>query len=398
MKKLIVLVIALTSITNLSFAQKLKDEFLLKGKLSGQNDGMMYLYYSDIENKRVKDSAVIMNGSFSFRGKISEPTMAYLSLKEETRNELNSTSFFVEPVVVSISVQLNDFKHAKVTGSKTQGEYAVLENSKENIRKEMQPLSEAYSKANLAYSNAVRAKKDEHTLDSMKDVAADIHTQFEPYNQRVDKIDYQFFEKHPTSYVTAFMMRFHVSELPLDSLQMFYNRFDKKLQQSNFGKDIASEIVKLRNGSPGSTAKDFASTDINGNKLSLSDYKGKYVLLDFWASWCVPCRRGNPHLKELYAQYKSKGIEFIGVADDDRAEDAWKKAVDKDGIGIWKHVRRGLKFANGNYDKTNDISENFGIHTLPTKILIDPNGVIVGRYGEEEEPLNKKLQEIFKNK
>ena len=142
-------------------------------------------------------------------------------------------------------------------------------------------------------------------------------------------------------------------------------------------------------------ATDFSTIDINGNTLKLSDKKGKYVLLHFWTSWCVPCRKGNPHLKELYLKYKDKEIEFIGIADDDRAEDAWKKAVEKDGIGIWKHVRRGLKYENGVFDRSTDISDNFGIHTLPTKILIDPNGIIIGRFEEEAGPLDKKLKEVF---
>lgn len=100
-------------------------------------------------------------------------------------------------------------------------------------------------------------------------------------------------------------------------------------------------------------------------------------------------------MKELYAKYKDNGIEFIGIADDDRAEAKWKEAVTKDGIGVWKHVRRGLKFVKGDYDRSADINDNFGIHTLPTRILIDTKGVIIGRYGEEEKELTAKLKEIF---
>lgn len=123
------------------------------------------------------------------------------------------------------------------------------------------------------------------------------------------------------------------------------------------------------------------------------------MLVDFWASWCVPCRKGNPHLKELYSQYKAKGFEVIGISDDDRDHDAWKKAVAKDGLP-WQHVLRGLKYdAVKGFDKTNDISELFGIHSLPTQVLIDPSGKIIARYGEgaaAHEDLDKKLAEVFK--
>jgi glutathione peroxidase-family protein len=115
----------------------------------------------------------------------------------------------------------------------------------------------------------------------------------------------------------------------------------------------------------------------------------------------VPCRKGNPHLKDLYHKYKSKGFEIIGISDDDNKPEAWKKAVEKDGIGIWKLVLRGLKRTQNGYDDSGDISHNYGIHTLPTKILIDPKGMIVGRYGgggEDDNAMDKKLEEIFEGK
>ena len=364
-------------IFNVSLAQKLKNEFVLKGKLNGQNDGLVYLYYPDNENKRVKDSSVLVNGIFSFKGKINEPTMAYLQLKEEKRNELNSGNIFLEPAVMTAAIKLNDFRNARVEGSATHEQYMMLANSKKRVEAKYQKQLDS-----------LRTEKD-HEKN------AEIRERLAPYFAEMDQQDYIFFNKHPQSYVTAYMMRFHVADLTLDSLQLFYERLGATLQQTTFGRDLSEEIRKYKAGSPGSPAKDFTTTDISGNKLSLSDYKGKYILIDFWASWCVPCRKGNPHLKELYAKYKDRGIEFIGIADDDRAEEAWKKAVEKDGIGIWKHVRRGLKYENGVFDRSTDINENFGIHTLPTKILIDPAGLIIGRYGEEEEALTKKLKEIF---
>jgi thiol-disulfide isomerase/thioredoxin len=395
MKNIFLLAVAATGLYFGTMAQKSKNEFVLNGKIEGINDGLVYLYYNSEGDQRMKDSSQLHNGSFSFKGKISEPTMAFLQLKEEKRTETNNTSFFLEPAAMSVHTKVNDFSHATVTGSAVQKDYETLNKSKEPVRKEMQPAIDEYTAASEKYRDAVKNKADEKTQDELKEQADAVRSKFTPFNERMDKIDYEFFKAHPTSPVTAYMLRFHVSELPLDTLEMYYNNFGSALQQSKMGKEIDSEIAKLRSGSPGSMAKNFSTSDINGNKLSLSDYKGKYVLLDFWASWCVPCRKGNPHLKTLYAKYKARGIEFIGIADDDRAEEAWKKAVEKDGIGIWKHVRRGLKYENGNFDRSTDISENFGIHTLPTKILIDPNGKIVGRYSEEEKPLDDKLREIF---
>jgi thiol-disulfide isomerase/thioredoxin len=191
--------------------------------------------------------------------------------------------------------------------------------------------------------------------------------------------------------------------MPLDSLQMYYHRMNASLQQSTYGKELAKEIEKIRAGSPGSIAANFTTADINGQPVTLSDFKGKYVILDFWASWCVPCRKSNPHMIELYKKYHDKGLEIIGIADDDNNHGAWKKAVEKDGVGVWYNVLRGfdLKKMSSGEKNEKDISEKFGIHSLPTKILIDRKGVIIGRYDqgtdEEEKAMDAKLKKAFTN-
>lgn len=381
MKKAILILLVLSGIFNPAIAQQDNNRFVLNGNLKNQNNGLLLLYYTNADNKRVQDSAVVEDGKFSFKGNISGPTMAYLALKEEKRNQDHSVSFFLEPSVMTVVLPLNKFGDAKFTGSKTENEYATLQTKKQKMQERWQVVMDTLSAVN---------KRSNVEFQKLKDWV------LTPYQAEAKEIDYAFFAAHPQSPVTAYMLRFHISSLPLDSLQMYYNKLGKKVQQTDDGKDLAKEIEKLRGGSPGSMAKNFTTTDINGEKLSLSDFKGKYVLLDFWASWCVPCRAGNPHLKELYAKYKDKGIEFIGISDDDRNHDAWHKAVEKDGLP-WRHVLRGFDMQKlmNNEPNPNDISEKFGIHTLPTKILIDRSGKIIGRYSEEEGPLDAKLKSIF---
>ncbi len=368
----------------LAAASSAQTKFSIKGKIQNQNDGILVLTYTGGDGEVKRDTSAISNGQFAFSGNISEPVMASLTGRVTSRgmDDPNFTNFFIEPGTINIKLKADDFKKIEVSGSKSQSEYAVL------------------YKAKRAVENKYKIQLDSLRTEKDHEKNAAIRERLAPYFAEGDAEDYKFFSAHPTSYVTAYMMRFHVGDLTVDSLQMFYNRFGKQLQQSRFGKEVYEEIVKLRNGSPGSIATDFKSVDINGNKINLSDYRGKYVLLDFWASWCVPCRKGNPHLLSLYAKYKNKGFEIIGVSDDDGKPDAWQKAVEQDGIGVWKHVLRGLKRVDGPpyFDKSQSISDRFGIHTLPTKILINPQGLIVGRFGgggESDDAMDKMLAEIF---
>lgn len=381
-----------------AFAQN--TAFTINGTIEGKNGGYLYMSYAGKDGQSKLDSALVNNGTFVFKGEVNGPSDVYLrsSLKSRNADDPNSVSFFIEPADMKLMLIEGAYKDFKLTGSKTEEDNRQLNLLKAPIKAEMKPISEAYSKANAAYSKSIKDKLPQAEQDVLHKRASDIRDQFEPFNARMDQIDYAFFLKNPDSYLSAYLMIFKVSGLSLDSVQLFYNNMTPRVQQSSYGKMIAAEIAKLKKGSPGAIATIFTAVGIDGKPLSLADFKGKYVLLDFWASWCVPCRAGNPHLKKIYAQYQSKGFEIIGISDDDSKPEAWKNAVKQDEIGVWKHVLRGLKWTGDRFDRTNDISENFGIHTLPTKILIDKEGKIIGRYGgggQSDEAMDKKLATIF---
>lgn len=375
--------------------------FLLKGTIKGQTEGYLRLFYLAANGKSVQDSCAIKNGTFEFKGKLTEPVMVYFTgaLKSMNYDDPNFGSFYLEPGRLFLTVTAGDFKNLKVIGSKTQDELSALESTKISINKELKPLSDAYQTANNNYIQAMREKRPEPELNELKEKAIAIKEQMNPYYNKISLIDFAFIRSHPNSYHAADLLRRKVSSMPLDSSRKYYDLLAETIKHGGYGKAIANEIKSLQAGSTGSKAMLFSAKDINGEQLNLAEFTGKkYVLLDFWASWCVPCRKGNPHLLSLYSKYKDKGLEIVGVSDDDNKPEAWKKAIQQDGIGVWKHVLRGLKQTAEGYDKSGDLSAPFGIHTLPTKVLIDKNGMIIGRYGgggEDDEAMNKKLAELF---
>ena len=222
----------------------------------------------------------------------------------------------------------------------------------------------------------------------------------EPYRKIYLERMMDYMKKYPSTALAANFLRMDTGRMSLEQLKEAYNKLDETAKQTSAGKEIAAEIAVLDRVAPGNPAPEIAKNDlVTGKPFALSSLKGKVVLLDFWASWCVPCRKSNPHVKALYEKYRKKGFDVVYVADNDsRPEDALK-AIDQDGIRKYHHVLRGLKTlkdANGKmtgYDKSEDVSEQYAIHFLPTKYLIDREGKIIGKVTDEE--LDAKLKEIF---
>jgi thiol-disulfide isomerase/thioredoxin len=257
--------------------------------------------------------------------------------------------------------------------SKTQKEYNELNKALQRVEERWKIVMDTLNKVNKRSNVAFQELKGWVLI---------------PYFKEIEEVNLSFFNKYPYSFVTAYALQFVARDLTTDSVKLFYNRFPEQVKKSIYGKYIQNEIEKRKLGAVGKMAAGFSKPDINGNTVDLSKLLGKYVLLDFWGSWCVPCRKGNPHLIETYAKYKHLGLEIIGIAADDETPDAWRKAVVDDKLP-WLHVLRG------DTPETN-LSIKYNIDYYPTKILIDKSGKIIGRYGEETEALDKMLESIFK--
>ncbi|MBC7850286.1 MAG: AhpC/TSA family protein [Chitinophagaceae bacterium] len=363
-KKIVFVTLAVGFCFNL-VAQVLKP-FTLKCILPAAASGKMFLYYQSNE-KRKADSCVIVDGKAQFAGSIEGPTIAWLIFDKKEKQ------LFLEPSAMTLDARSNNVSQARVTGSITQNELEVYNTSIRKIEDRWKVVLDTLSQVNKRSNMAFQELKNWVLV---------------PYFAEMEEANLTFFTNYPTSYVTAYSLQIVARDLSTDSINFFYNRLPAIVKQSVYGRNINDQIERRKLGAVGTVASTFTKTDIDGKTLNLSDLKGKYVLLDFWGSWCLPCRKGNPHLIELYNRYKSRGFEVVGVAADDRTPDAWRKAVKEDQLP-WLQVLQG--------DKPDaNVGKNYNVESYPTKILIDREGKIIGRYGEDEAELDKMLAEIFK--
>jgi len=393
MKKLTTVVMAIL-VTSFSIAQEKRGPFQLDGTITGKDNGYVYLRYGN--GFYIEDSAAIKNGTFSFTGMLSEPVLATISSSGE-----GGINFYLDPATMTINIKSPAFQEATIKGSVTQNEYQELVNDRTSVQQEMAPLSQAFEDANKQYLKAIQARKSEAELSTLKAKADAAREKLQPLQEKAREVSYSFFRSHPDSYVTAAELRYFTGYMKAETLKSYIAKLSPWLQTSIYGKELSDALETVQNGSPGSRAQLFSQRDMDGNPVSLMDFKGKYLLLDFWASWCLPCRKNSSHLKELYALYKDKGLTILGVADNDDKPEEWKKAITKDGVSIWNHVLRGLdtnKFKEDGKPQPGDIYNMYGVHAVPTEILINPDGVIIARFGsggDDYQQLDTKLAEIF---
>jgi thiol-disulfide isomerase/thioredoxin len=360
----VIFCVAIFGLSGFASAQALKP-FTIKGTLPATSSGYIYLNYLHDNKQWLTDSCKLNNGFFSITGNLASPQISTLSYKK------SRVSVFIEPVIISVVSASDDLQSAKITGSISQRENEIL----------------------IARLNRVE-RRWKVTLDTMQRISKRNFKQFSemrewvyaPYFADIAEVNTVFYNQYPTSYATACSIAYDTRDIGTDTLKMYYNRFTEKMKQGLYGNLIYEQLEKRKTAAVGKSAPVFARTDINGAKLDLTSFRGKYVLLDFWASWCVPCRKGNPHLKELYTTYKDKNFEIIGIASDDNTTSAWRKAVTTDGLP-WLHILDGLE--------ENKLGKIYSVDYLPTKVLIDKNGKIIGRYGEESDELDKKLKSLL---
>lgn len=360
-----------------------ENQCTLNGTVNGLEGEWIHLVYTVQDTVKVQDSVRIANGAFVFSRALEAPVAQatlYVGNPEDYRN-VKYVGVFLEPGEMTIALDTAAFNKPTITGSASQAENDSLNAAMEEVYAAVQSVRDSMQNC----SDAARKAVLQAQADSLYEVA--------------DRMRTDFVKSHPASFVAAYNLIFMTGRTGYAELKSIYDNLSAEVKQYANLADVRAELAALERTQPGRPAPLFRALSWKGDSIGIADLKGKYVLLDFWASWCVPCRKSFPHVKELYKKYHAKGFEVFCVADNDNSEDKWREAIEKDGVQDFYHVLRGLKWDKSKglagMDHSNDISDLYAIHFLPTKYLIDKEGNIIGKF--EDAGLDAKLKEIFGN-
>lgn len=311
-----------------------KTGFSLTGNTKGIENGTMLYLDNTLDNKLI-DSAIVENNHFKFQTSLTKtPLLTVL----RTKNYSQYRFIWLENNPMTFDGTKTDFRNAHLEGSDS-------ENLSQTLNNRIDTLSRTESQ----------------------------------------KLEMEFVKNNPGSIVSAYMLSVYASTWGKEKTTDLFEKFSTGNKNSEYGEKIARYMRLNKNPKTGEQFADFEMADPNGRLKKLSDLRGKIILLEFWASWCGPCRQENPNLVKTYRMFNPRGFEVFAVSLD-QEKNSWLQAIEKDSLS-WEHVS-DLK---GN---ENEASLIYGISGIPDNFLIDKNGVIIGR-NLRGDKLTEKLAELI---
>lgn len=338
----------------------LDNEYLIKGQTFNNNYKVIYLFKTSNDSLIPIDTVSVVNNTFKFKGKIENP--AYYSIKTSTSN--SSYKFLADASIIDL------FLHDNLGYSTAHSNSDIQKKYKEYTSK----MSKFKTKGVDLYYN-LKGDFSKVNINELKQQRANL------FKEQSDYI-VDFISENPDSHFSTMLLEDNLQYFPTTKLRSLYNVLSSDLKQQDFVKTINTSIVNIETAEKEKpktttpttsnsteyrpTAYAFSGLNPDGNRMSLASIpKGKVVLLDFWASWCAPCRATNPTLVHLYNKYKDQGFVIISVSED-KGEDEWISAIYTDNLSWNYHV----------LDKNKSIAFRYGVESIPHKILIDKNGKI----------------------
>ncbi len=344
-------------------ACKEKQQTTLSGTIKKFGSGEIYLI--EASDEATIDTIKVENDKFNTTLNIKSPTFYMLNFGPNQKPAF----LILENGVTTIDYEMNNFNSLKVKGGKEQDFYDKFLN--ENLA--------YFERMDSIGTVANEFAENEEMLNVLK-------LEFLKADSIVKANQINFVKNNPNAVVSAFLAYNYLnqeSEKNYENAESLYKSLGQNVQQTYYGKKIDEIKKQLQNTSIGSKAPDFTLNDVNGKTVKLSDFKGKITLIDFWASWCGPCRRENPNVVATYKKYHDKGFEILGVSLDDSKE-KWVDAIAKDGI-TWVQVSDFKGWES-------DVARLYGIEYIPSNILLDEEGKIIGK-----DLMGPNLDETLKN-
>ena len=373
---------ALLIILLLPFIASAQQKYTINGNFSNaKENAKAYLVTIKAGAWKETDSTEIKNGKFTFIGSVDEPQPAMIAVKsvgaDQTKTPRDTKGFFLENANISFATS-DSIKNASINGS-------LSEKESKELQSLTSPLINTIIKLNN--ENGKKAKDGTYLMpleerklagDSVQKLVAEIKS-----------IKVKFVNSHLNSFIGLYTYHNDILDAKFDpvAVEPTFHKFSAALKSSPLGIKTVEKLEIGKRRQTGIAATDFTQNDLNGKPFKLSSLRGKYVLVDFWASWCVPCRAENPNLVKAYQKLKDKNFEIVGVSLDQGSKDAWANAIKQDGLP-WIQVSdlNGWK---------NEVALMYGINSVPQNLLINPQGIIIGKNLRGEE-LTEKLFELIK--
>jgi len=364
MKKLFITILGL-----LPFLLSAQEQYVIKGKFENKKQPTK-VYLADVNNYNVFDSTLMNNGIFEMKGKAILPKEVALYFHyNELGTKNDNLIFYLEKGPIFISGQDSAYT-ATVKGAQINADYKAYTDL-------IAPLLFEYDTTHIVAKDSIeRERIFEQNIDQ--------------FRQRFVKLQTQFIKDYPNSIVSFDLVKeiSHRDNFDVANAESLFSLISDSLRNTSGGKEFAIEIEQNKRVGIGAQAPEFMLPDVNGNIIKLSDYRGKYVLIDFWASWCGPCRQENPYVVKAYNKYKDKNFTILGISlDSEFTKESWIKAITKDGL-IWNQ----LSDLKGWESKA---AQSYMVRAIPVNFLINPDGIIIAK-DLREEVLDMKLEEVLK--